>query len=295
VQKGVEELSVSGEFVERGVKGMIGVRFKAGQLDIQVGGAPNATIVDLARTLAVHVIEPRIHDLIEAGPSERRRYVDGGVFHVEPGYLGAWRAYRRVLAQRNTSLKNRASASELEVWTTALADAGLLIHRARERYVDTLARRVAEIGTRLLRRTSEVEYRPGWPRQVDLLSAIRDSAVRDGATGFTQVGPHRADISIRMADAGVRDAASRGQQKLVAATLVLAQVAVFAELTGHGGTVLVDDPAAELDADSLQRLLAELHTLEAQLLVTGLSEAALAPTPGYPVFHVEQGRIKRML
>jgi DNA replication and repair protein RecF len=295
VKKGATELSVSGDVFYGGGKQNIGVRFQAGQLDIHVGAAKAASIVDLARAFPVHVIDPRIHDLIEAGPSERRRYIDGGVFHVEPEYLGSWRAYRRLLAQRNSALKNRARGNEIEVWSSALAVAGLEIHAARERYVHALAQRVGEVGTRLLNRDIDVEYRPGWRRELDLLSAIRESTERDVLTGFTQVGPHRADISIRMADTGVRDAASRGQQKLVAATLVLAQVQVFAESMGHGGTVLVDDPAAELDADSLQRLLAELHMLDAQLLLTGLSESALAPAPGYPVFHVEQGMIKPML
>ena len=128
-----------------------------------------------------------------------------------------------------------------------------------------------------------------------MAEALAESAERDRTTGYSQVGPHRADLRIHLEAAEVRDAASRGQQKLVAASLVIGQVELLEALTGQRGTLLVDDPAAELDASSLERLLAEIHRLKAQLVMTGLTLDALAPAAGHPVFHVEQGKVTPVL
>jgi DNA replication and repair protein RecF len=94
---------------------------------------------------------------------------------------------------------------------------------------------------------------------------------------------------------GVREEVSRGQQKLVAAALILAQIRVFAAGRNDGGVLLVDDPAAELDQTALTGLLAALEGLPAQLILTGLSEARLPPAHDFPVFHVEQGQVAQML
>jgi len=59
--------------------------------------------------------------------------------------------------------------------------------------------------------------------------------------------------------------------------------------------LLVDDPAAELDAAALSALLSVLDELPAQQIITGLSESILPPSSGFPVFHVEQGRIMKMV
>ena len=81
----------------------------------------------------------------------------------------------------------------------------------------------------------------------------------------------------------------------VAAGLVLAQIRVFAAGQGDGGVLLVDDPSAELDAKGLEGLVSVLDSLPAQRILTGLSAASLPPEPGFPVFHVEQGRIRPVL
>jgi DNA replication and repair protein RecF len=72
---------------------------------------------------------------------------------------------------------------------------------------------------------------------------------------------------------------------------VLAQVAVESAIRPGRSVLVVDDPAAELDAAALARLLAALELLQAQLVITALSREHLSPLPGYPVFHVEQGRV----
>ena len=74
---------------------------------------------------------------------------------------------------------------------------------------------------------------------------------------------------MRLDERRVQDEASRGQQKLTAAALILAQVAVESADRPLRSVLVVDDPAAELDAGSLERLLAALAELNAELDLHG--------------------------
>lgn len=295
VQRGAGGLSVYGELAGSNGVERLGIRFSKGRLEVRINGTPADGLAELAHALPVHVIDPKLHRLIEAGPSERRRYLDAGVFHVEQQYLGRWRAYRRLLGQRNAALQRGCSAAELEAWTGSFVEAGAAVDALRGAYVSELAQRAARLGRALLGAELRIEYRAGWRRGITLAEAVEESVARDRAAGFSQVGPHRADLRIGLSASEVRDCASRGQQKLVAAALVIAQVDLFEVRTGRSGTLLVDDPAAELDTASLDRLMGALDGLAAQLLITGLDAASLSPAAGFPVFHVEQGAVRPVL
>jgi DNA replication and repair protein RecF len=229
---------------------------------------------------------------VQGTPSERRRFLDWGVFHVEQRYLEAWRRYRRLLGQRNAALKAAATSPELQSWTRALAEAGEAVHGLRSRYLSWLTPAVASAGAALLSQEMSLTYAPGWESGTRLLDALERHETRDRQVGNTEAGPHRADLSIRLGGYTAREEASRGQQKLAAAALVLAEARVHAEHTGTPGTLLVDDPAAELDAAALERLLAELYATPCQLILTGLSTSQLPVRAGFPVFHVERGVVR---
>jgi DNA replication and repair protein RecF len=295
LRHGAAEFTVVGDVVDAGIAQTVGIRFAGGHLEIHVDGAREEGLENLPRRLPVHVIDPQQHELVEGGPSVRRRYLDGGVFHVEQRYLDVWRGYRRVLAQRNSALKLELAHEQISAWNQALTTAGHDVHAARERYFAVLAPAVHDIGGRLFGRELSLGYQRGWNRELELGDALLASFERDLATGYTQVGPHRADLSLKLDGATVRDAASRGQQKLVVATLVLAQIRVAHAAVEARGVLLVDDPAAELDRQSVERLLDELWALDVQLVLTGLARDALEPAQGYALFHVEQGQVKAML
>src|SRR5690606_12511469 len=116
----------------------VGVQFAAGVLEYRLDRAPLGGVTEIARRLRVDVIDPSVHSLIEGGPSERRRFLDWGVFHVEPSYLSAWRRYRRALGQRNAALKQGASGAAAVAWDQALIAAAEEVHSARSRYVGAL-------------------------------------------------------------------------------------------------------------------------------------------------------------
>jgi DNA replication and repair protein RecF len=249
-------------------------------------------MAELAEILPVHALDPSTHGLVEGGPSERRRFLDWGVFHVEHSYLAAWKRYRRVLSQRNAALKRAPGSAELRPWSVELAAAAAIVDGHRRAYVGQLASQVEGVGQRLLGRPLTVDYRRGWADDEDFADSLRACEMKDREHGTTTAGPHRAELVLRLDGRRVQDEASRGQQKLTAAALILAQVAVESAIRPFRSLLVVDDPAAELDATSLDRLLASMVDLPAQLVFTALTPNQLPPVAGRPVFHVEQGQVR---
>jgi DNA replication and repair protein RecF len=293
VRHGQPGFSVYGEVTAGGRTHRIGVAFARGHLTKRVDGEEAAGMAALAEVLPVYALDPGSHQLVEGGPSERRRFLDWGVFHVEPQYLEVWKRYRRVLGQRNAALKAGTLGSALRTWTDALIETGAAVDQSRRAYLDRLKPLLLEFGQRLLGQPLAVAYRPGWPPAQSLESALAASERKDLLSRTTEVGPHRADLEIELAGRRLQDEASRGQQKLAAAAMTLAQLAAGATDTRAAKRVLlVDDPAAELDRHSLGRLLELLSELPAQLVITGLSVEQLPPAPGFPVFHVERGEVR---
>jgi DNA replication and repair protein RecF len=124
-------------------------------------------------------------------------------------------------------------------------------------------------------------YRGGWLKDRSLAEALQQSWNHDQETGATQVGPHRAELGIRLDGAPVKDRISRGQQKLLAAALLIAQLKLFPEESPAQPTLLLDDPAAELDDERLEDLIGEVSSHSVQLIVTTLhSEFPAFGKPG---------------
>jgi DNA replication and repair protein RecF len=214
------------------------------------------------------------------------------VFHVEPGFLALWSRYRQALKQRNSLLRQAAGPRELSAWDPELARTGEQLHALRERYIQALAPGLASIAKDLLQLDVELRYSPGWKPTEGLAAALAASLERDRRLRLTHSGPHRADIAIHAGGMAARQRISRGQQKLLVAALILAQLELHAAQNPERSALLLDDPAAELDAASLGRLLHRIRTLPVQLFVTALG--AMPPGLGQPGrrFHVEHGEVR---
>jgi recombinational DNA repair ATPase RecF len=74
--------------------------------------------------------------------------------------------------------------------------------------------------------------------------------------------------------------------------MTVAQLRLLKELTQIHPTLLLDDPAAELDGEYLQRFIAQVMRLRCQLVVTSLHpESRLFGAPERE-FRVVQGRVQ---
>jgi len=261
---------VFGEVVTADRRIPVGVEGSAGGVRARIAGDRASTLAELALMLPVQIIDPEIHHLIEEGPSRRRRFLDWGVFHVEPTFVGHWQRYRQALRQRNAALKSGQDLAVVSVWDGDLIQYGDLLSRARTHYVQRLSEQAAAVARKLLGMELALSYRPGWARDQSFAEALQGSDAHDRQMGATQVGPHRAELGIRLNGAAVKDRISRGQQKLLAASLLIAQLKLFPDDSSVQPSLLLDDPAAELDDERLAGLIREVSAHSVQLIVTTL-------------------------
>ncbi|MEP6884902.1 MAG: DNA replication/repair protein RecF [Gammaproteobacteria bacterium] len=291
IRRGRERFVVFGEVDAFERRVTLGVEGSSAGIRAQLAGDKVKSLAELAPLLPVQIIDPEIHRLIEEGPSRRRRFLDWGVFHVEPRFVDDWQRFQQALKQRNAALKTRQPRPVIAAWDGDLARYGEALSSARARYVEALT--AAAVGTtqRLLDMDLQVGYRQGWMRGVGLAEALSLSWAADQELGATQVGPHRAELTIRLNELSVKDRISRGQQKLLAAALLMAQVKLFPQDSPVRPTLLLDDPAAELDDCRLTGLIEEVSTQSVQLVVTTLHpEFSQFGAPGLQ-YRIEGGAV----
>jgi DNA replication and repair protein RecF len=291
IRHGATQFVVFGEAVTADRRIPVGVEGSAGGVRARIAGDKASTLAELALMLPVQIIDPEIHHLIEEGPSRRRRFLDWGVFHVEPTFVAHWQRYRQALRQRNAALKSGQEPTVVAVWDGDLLQYGDLLSRARARYVERLSEQATAIARNLLGMELALSYRPGWARDQSFAEALQASTSHDRQMGSTQVGPHRAELGIRLNGATVKDRISRGQQKLLAASLLIAQLKLFPDDSPVRPSLLLDDPAAELDDERLAGLIREVSAHSVQLIVTTVhGDFSAFGTPGRR-FRTDAGQV----
>lgn len=293
VRHGQEEFVVIGKADIGAREVALGIRNGKNGLEVHVDGEKSSSAAPLAEALPLQVIDPDVHDLVAGGPEGRRRYLDWVAFHVERGYLDQWRRFRRALKQRNAALREGSSRRLLAGWDEELAELGEAVNSARCRMIEVLAPTVEERGEALLGSAVGIEYQCGWPGGKPLREAISGSVERDLQLASTQCGPHRADLRLHYDERQARKLVSRGQQKLLACALVLAATEVVQTHLEKPLLLLLDDPAAELDRGSVQRLMASVEALGSQVVATTLDAEQPLFTQKPTLFHVEHGVVSK--
>lgn len=298
VRSGEAALEIFAEFSEaHGTRvRKAGLRHTGQDWTGRLDGGPVAHLGELCAALAVISFEPGSHALITGGSEFRRRYLDWGLFHVEPGFLRLWRRYARALKQRNAVLKRQASGAQLDAWDHELAEAGEPLSRERQHYLDALQPYFSALTHEWVPSlgTTQLEYQPGWRREdMPLGDALLLARQRDLVSGFTSVGPHRADWRIVFSGLPGREALSRGQAKLTALSALMAQAEQHAEVRQEWPIVAFDDLASELDSAHQRRVLDRLQRSGAQVFITGTeTPAALQARADIFRFHVEHGEVR---
>ena len=301
IRQGVDNCTVFGRVSGAERKWSLGVgRDLDATCQIHINGENYRQSSPLASILPLQVINPDSFRLLEGSPKDRRRFLDWGVFHVEHHFLELWKRLQKAMKQRNALLRHgKITDSLIKVWDQELIQCSTQIDIFRAEYFSALMPVFQETLDMLLGlKGLQVSYYRGWDKEKPLEDVLVRSLKRDLEVGYTQWGPHRADIKLRYQGLAAVDNLSRGQQKAVVCALKLAQGKLYSQSSQFGCVYLVDDLPSELDSDHRQRLCRMLEEMNSQVFITCVDQETLldvwSKETDVKMFHVEHGTLKEM-
>lgn len=222
----------------------------------------------LLRTLLPIVLfRPEELDIVIAGPSLRRQFLDAVLEQTDREYYLATIAYEKALRQRNalldivkeTGIKNK---QQFDYWDNLLIQNGQIITKKRDLFI---------------------EYINASLHTIFQLSVIYDHSVvskerleqyeqAEIGAGNTLVGPHRDDFSVTMKvdneERDIRQFGSRGQQRLVVLQLKLLQIEYMKKSLLVSPLLVLDDIFSELDNGHIQLVLENIAGSQVILTTT---------------------------
>jgi DNA replication and repair protein RecF len=211
--------------------------------------------------------------IVHGGPSARRLFIDGFTARLYPSHLPALLRYRRLLEQRNRMLQMRAAADRLAPWDEQVATVGMELIDRRRRAVAALQMELARVYPAVSgeRQKVQVGYRSAVGEATEpaaIIAALERARPVELRRGQTLVGPHRDDLAVELDGVDARAFGSRGQQRLLALALRLAEVLPVTDAAGTAPVLLLDDALSELDPGVRDNVLREIQSAEQVFLTS---------------------------
>lgn len=295
-QEGADGFTLFGKIYRDNTLIPVGItRAISGDGQTRIAGETVNSVAELARLIPIQLINQHSYRLFELGPKMRRQFIDWGMFHVEPTFLSLWKRMLQILHQRNALLRTVSSWQGMSHWDIELVRTASELHTARQKFITIFTPIVNELLNQLLPNiVLTIDYYPGWKIARDLSNILQENFNGDTKLGYTQFGPHRADLLFKIGNAPAQDVLSRGQQKLLLIALHLAQGLMLRNLTQKSCIYLIDDLLAELDTQKSLLVAQILNEIKAQLFITSLDETyikSLFPSQEIKMFNVTHGVI----
>lgn len=232
------------------------------RIDRQAQKSP-ATLVKIVPAIA---ITAQSFQLIDAGPTVRRTFMDYGCLHFDASFLKTWQAYQKTLKHRNAALKQKMDKSVIDSFSPFLAHHGQRLHQLRQAYFQTLRPLIEKHLIALnFPYILTLRYVAGWQQEISLVEYLDKHYALDYRLKHTRFGPHRADMHFAVEGGNAENRLSRGQQKTLILALHLAQIDLIGQYGGSTPLLVFDDIAAELDAKKRNHALAYLSELHCQM------------------------------
>lgn len=254
-------------------------------------------------------------EIILGSPSTRRRYLDILISQSRPAYLKSLQRYSKVVTQRNHLLRRiregSATSDEMSFWDERLAYEGAEIVNERHQAIKKLSAEAIpahaeltdgdELGLRYMPQLTESgpgDARPDAISHTALVQSLTEGLERarrrEIAQGVTVVGPHRDDIAIELDGQPAASFSSRGQARIIALALKMAEATVVESLTGRAPILALDDILSELDPGRRRLVLDRASKFEQVLLTSAeLSPIATEHLEKATLFKVCEGKVTR--
>ncbi len=244
---------------------------------IAINGVPIKRSTELVGLVNIIIFSPRDLNIINNGPSERRRFIDMELCQLDRIYIDNLTRYNKVLKQRNHLLKQVKYEESLKemisVWDEQLVKYGIEVIKARDNFIKGVNPIAKDIHDRLTggKEVLDVLYEPNVSIE-EFENKIKSNTDRDIYYSMTHYGPHRDDMKFIVNDMDMRTYGSQGQKKSSALSLKLSEIEIVKNKTNDVPVLLLDDVLSELDRSRQTYLIDCFEGVQTIITCTGLEE-----------------------
>ncbi len=240
---------------------------RKGKTSVRLQGRDIQRRKDVSESFPVLVEAPQGRKIVDGAPGERRRWLDALMMICFPPSHIHYDRYLRAVMQRSRLLRRQVFSQELDVWENQIIQHGLKIISTRRQLIveinDLLQDEQALTEDAVSLSVSMPDY-----SETAWLERLKSKRSDDARVGSLRFGPHVDAIQISFQGREIRSAGSRGQQKLAAIALKMAECALWSRYRRLIPVLLLDDCLEALDRQRQQRLFERLERSPAQILMT---------------------------
>lgn len=235
--------------------------FKDGKKEISLNDDPYDRFSRHIGHLPAVMIAPDDAEIILGGSEERRKWLDGLLSQLYPGYLEHLISYQKVLQQRNSLLKSLPNQTHsqdalLDIFDQQLVQHGEPVFAMRNEFLPEFIAAVQARYDFLAGKHEVVNIRYHCSLfQQPLAKTLANNRNKDKMMQRTTEGIHRDDLLFLLDDHAMKSSASQGQRKSFLFALKLAQYEVMKRQKQFPPILLLDDVFEKLDQERVMRLI----------------------------------------
>lgn len=243
------------------------IGFAGAKRKVKLNGKAIGSYKELLELYRVVTIIEEDVMLIKGAPELRRSFIDQALFLFDPAYAEILRKYKKVLKQRNALLACFSCDREsYDIWTEQLVELTAKIQTARI----VLLKELEVSANGLIAEFFNKKDAHNGENRLEIALVYKPKTCDDRRFEKERLfkrslfGAHLDDFSIFLGERASKHYASRGQQKLVAMVLKIAQL----RLLKGPAIVLIDDFMTDFDQTRIKLFLRLLAAGEYQLIFT---------------------------
>lgn len=280
------------------------IAFSQNKKKIKLNGVDKNSSSYLTEVFSCVVFSPENMTLVKRGPSLRRKFLDGAICQQRIRYAAALAKYNQIINQRNALLKDIFKHKELKdtlpIWDDSLCVTGAIILKERMDYIKQLKIYAQKFHDDISqsKEVLDIEYVSNTSVLKDdsievITEKLREAYIKsrseDYHTGYTNIGPHRDDMEIKINGISAKTFGSQGQQRSAVLSLKLAQAQMLYEKNNERPIILLDDVLSELDPKRQDFLLNKVENY--QVFVTCCEESNKEQLKNGKVFYINNGEV----
>ncbi|PAW92131.1 DNA replication and repair protein RecF [Mucilaginibacter sp. MD40] len=279
IKQGADFFMINGVFEKNGNKEVVACGLKRNQKkQFKRNKKDYQRLADHIGFLPLVMISPYDISIIIEGSEERRKFIDNVISQTDARYLDEVIVYNKVLANRNSLLKQIADTGRydlelLSIFDEQLAASGTRIFEKRRAFMEAFTPIFNRHYQFISDGAEQVELAYESPLLNEGFGALlKRNTERDRIMERTTLGVHRDDLQFNIHGMSMKKFGSQGQQKSFLIALKLAQYTFLDQQKGFKPLLLLDDIFDKLDDSRVTKLMQMVSNNDfGQVLITDTS------------------------